>query len=80
MPTTAADHSVNMESRVNVASEVIPIQASVIICTYRRDKVLVDTVDQVLAQAGGLAEIVIVDQKAQHDLATREYLQKKSTG
>jgi glycosyltransferase involved in cell wall biosynthesis len=63
---------------MNVASEVVPIQASVIICTYRRDKVLVDTVDQVLAQAGGLAEIVIVDQKAEHDLATREYLQKKS--
>src|SRR6516164_6806606 len=52
-------------------------QASVIICTYRRDKVLMETIDQVLAQANGLAEIVVVDQKAQHDTATREYLRTK---
>jgi glycosyltransferase involved in cell wall biosynthesis len=54
-----------------------PIQASVIICTYRRDKVLVETVNQVLAQADSRAEVVIVDQKAQHDLSTHEYLQTK---
>ena len=52
-------------------------QASVIICTYRRDKVLMETIDQVLAQEDGLAEIVVVDQKAQHDTATREYLRTK---
>ena len=52
------------------------IQASVIICTYRRDKILVETVEQVLAQADGLVEILIVDQKAQHDFATREYLKR----
>jgi GT2 family glycosyltransferase len=63
---------------MNIASEVVPIQASVIICTYRRDKVLVETIDQVSAQADGLAEIVIVDQKAQHDTATHEYLKEKS--
>ena len=37
-----------------------------------------ETIDQVLAQADGLAEIVIVDQKAQHDSATHEYLKTKS--
>jgi GT2 family glycosyltransferase len=58
--------------------ESSPVQASVIICTYRRDKVLMETVDQVLVQADGLAEVVIVDQKAQHDQATREYLRIKS--
>ena len=62
---------------MNMARESFPIQASVIICTYRRDKVLVETIDQVLAQADGLAEIVIVDQKAQHDSATHEYLRTK---
>jgi GT2 family glycosyltransferase len=61
-----------------MACDSLPIQASVIICTYRRDKVLVETVNQVLAQADGLAEVVIVDQKAQHDLATCEYLRRKS--
>lgn len=54
-----------------------PIQASVIICTYRRDKVLVETVDQVLFQVNGSVEVIVVDQKAQHDLVTREFLQKK---
>ena len=57
---------------MDMVRKFFPIHASVIICTYRRDKVLVETVDQVLAQADGLAEIVIVDQKAQPDLATRE--------
>jgi hypothetical protein len=52
--------------------ESFPIHASVIICTYRRDKVLVETIDQVLPQADGLAEILIVDQKAQHDSVTSE--------
>jgi GT2 family glycosyltransferase len=61
-----------------MARESFPIQASVIVCTYRRDKILVETIDQVLAQADGLAEIVIVDQKAQHDSATYEYLRRKS--
>ena len=62
---------------MDMVHKFFPIHASVIICTYRRDKVLVETVDQVLAQADGLAEIVIVDQKAQHDLATHEYLKTK---
>ena len=61
-----------------MAYDFLPIQASVIICTYRRNKVLVETVDQVLAQADGLVEVVIVDQKAQHDRATDEYLRTKS--
>jgi GT2 family glycosyltransferase len=61
----------------NMVHESFPILATVIICTYRRDKVLVETVDQILAQIGGLAEIVIVDQQAQHDSATRKYLKKK---
>jgi GT2 family glycosyltransferase len=61
-----------------MAYDSLPIQASVIICTYRRNKVLVETVDQVLAQADGLVEVVIVDQKAQHDRATDEYLRTKS--
>jgi glycosyltransferase involved in cell wall biosynthesis len=55
-----------------------PIQASVIICTYRRNKVLVETIDRVIAQADGLAEVLVVDQKAQHDSATREFLMIKS--
>ena len=55
-----------------------PIQASVIICTYRRDKVLVETIDRVIPQADGLAEVLVVDQKAQHDSATREFLMIKS--
>jgi GT2 family glycosyltransferase len=53
------------------------IQASVIICTYRRDRVLVETVNQVLAQTDGRAEVVIVDQKAEHDFATQEFLSTK---
>src|SRR5271169_1743787 len=53
------------------------VQASVIICTYRRNKILVETVEQVLAQADGLAEVVVVDQKAQHDRETRKYLKTK---
>jgi hypothetical protein len=61
-----------------MACDSLPIKATVIICTYRRDKVLAETVDQVLAQADGLAEVVIVDQMAQHDLTTREYLKTKS--
>jgi GT2 family glycosyltransferase len=68
----------SQKTKINMARASLPIQASVIICTYRRDKVLVDTVDQVLAQADGLAEVVIVDQKAQHDRATDEYLGTKS--
>jgi GT2 family glycosyltransferase len=63
---------------LNMARKLLPIQASVIICTYRRDKILLGTVDRVLAQADRLAEILIVDQKAQHDSATREYLARKS--
>jgi GT2 family glycosyltransferase len=54
------------------------IQVSVIICTYRRDKVLVETIDQVLTQIDDVTEVLIVDQKAQHDLATCEYLKLKS--
>src|SRR5262249_8551150 len=64
-------------NRMNMDREFFQIEASVIICTYRRDKVLVETIDQVLAQSGSLAEIVVVDQKAQHDSSTREYLRKK---
>jgi GT2 family glycosyltransferase len=62
----------------NMARESFEIRASVIICTYRRDKVLVETVDQVLAQADARVEVVVVDQKAQHDSVTSEYLKAKS--
>ena len=48
---------------------------SVIIPTYRREAVLIDTIDQLLALAHKAREIIIVDQTLTHNPKTREALE-----
>lgn len=44
----------------------MPIELSVVIITYRRDQVLLDTIEYLLAIPGPRAEIIVVDQTEQH--------------
>ena len=55
-------------------SESQSYAASVIVCTYRREKVLCDTLEQLIEQSTGDYEIVIVDQTPEHILETVRYL------
>ncbi len=48
--------------------------ACVAIPTYNRERVLVDTIDQVLAQEPAADEVLVIDQSARHDPETEEYL------
>jgi len=48
--------------------------ASVIVCTYRRDEHLLETIEQLIAQNDGSYEIIVVDQLAEHNLRTSEFL------
>lgn len=49
-------------------------EISILICTYRRDAVLCDTLRHLFAQAGPDVEIIVVDQSPEHDYATRQFL------
>jgi len=46
----------------------------VAIPTYLREKVLVDTLQQVLAQRPAADEVLVIDQTPEHEAETREYL------
>lgn len=52
------------------------IDLSVIIPTYNRDKVLIETIEHVLALSPRPSEILIVDQTAKHDGETEEKLER----
>ncbi len=52
---------------------------SVAIPTYNREQVLIETIDQVLAQNGFLKEIIIIDQTEKHDVSTERYLEEKAS-
>ncbi len=51
-----------------------PCPLSVVIPTYQRGEVLLDTVEQLLACAPAPAEIILVDQTEEHDAHTRNRL------
>ncbi len=50
------------------------MHASIIICTYRRDAVLCETIERVLAVMPASCELVVVDQVPAHDPATDAFL------
>ncbi len=50
------------------------IPVTVIIPTYRRDQVLLDTIDQLLKQEPAAAEILVIDQTPHHNPATEDQL------
>jgi GT2 family glycosyltransferase len=50
------------------------LAVSVIVPSYGRDHVLIDTLDQLLAQRPAAAEILVVDQTPRHDVATQRRL------
>lgn len=52
------------------------IKVSVIIPTYNRDKVLIDTIKSVLKQKFSGFELIVVDQTLQHDKETKRYINK----
>ncbi|WP_013630457.1 glycosyltransferase family 2 protein [Rubinisphaera brasiliensis] len=54
------------------------IDASVIICTYRRDDVLRQTLEYLLTQRTSSVEYIVVDQEACHDEDTAAFLQNAS--
>ncbi len=54
-------------------NETLP-QLTVAIPTFEREEVLVDTVEQVLAQARGALEVLILDQTTRHTSATETVL------
>ena len=51
-------------------------EVSVIIATYQRERVLCDTLEQVLAQDYPDFEVIVVDQTGQHEPATERYLKE----
>lgn len=51
-------------------------QVSVAIPTFGRDRVLIETVEHLLAQSPAAAEIIVADQTPQHDSATEAALAK----
>jgi len=55
-----------------------PYKASVVVCTYRREKVLCETLQQLLDQQTGDYEIIIVDQTEAHEPETRQTLDEMS--
>jgi GT2 family glycosyltransferase len=52
-----------------------PLPVSIVIPTYRREAVLVDSVRALLAQQPAAAEIILVDQTEQHEPATEAELE-----
>ncbi len=51
-------------------------ELSIIIPTYRRERLLVETLESVFDQKGCLPEIIVVDQTQEHELATEEFLRR----
>jgi glycosyltransferase involved in cell wall biosynthesis len=47
---------------------------SVIVCTFRRDEVLCNTLRSIIKQAEAYLELIVVDQVAAHDLKTTDFL------
>ena len=50
---------------------------SIVVVTYRREQVLVDTITKLLEESTGfkpLTEIILVDQTEEHDQATQNKL------
>jgi GT2 family glycosyltransferase len=56
-----------------MSSRLLPI--SIVIPTYRREAVLLDTLRDLLALSAGAREILVVDQTEHHEAATRQGLQ-----
>jgi GT2 family glycosyltransferase len=59
------------------------IKCSIIICTYRREKVLVNTIKKLIEQKEKCdyeTEIIVVDQKPNHKKEVKSYLEYKSKG
>jgi len=56
------------------------LPVTVAIPTYRREKVLLETVDYLLALNPGPAEIILVDQTIEHEKATAEKLAELNNG
>src|SRR5262249_51940362 len=67
-----------LDQEIKMRDASASIQASAVICTYRRDRVLMETIDQLLMLIDESTELLVVDQEAQHDVATSEYLQQKA--
>jgi GT2 family glycosyltransferase len=61
---------INTESKNQVAT--------VVVCTYRRDEPLRNTLTQLIAQNCGY-EILVIDQQANHDLDTANYLDEAAS-
>lgn len=55
------------------AGSLLPL--SVVVPTYGRDKVLTDTVAQLIAQEPSAAEILIIDQTPSHDTEAKVLFQ-----
>lgn len=50
------------------------IDVSVLICTYNREEMLVNTLREVIAQKTDNIEIIVVDQTKNHELNTTKFL------
>jgi GT2 family glycosyltransferase len=64
--------------RTTVSGLTVKPGISVVIPTYRRDQVLVQTLEGLLALAAPPAEIIVVDQSESHDKATERWLNEHS--
>ena len=49
---------------------------TVAIPTYRRERVLIETIEQVFAQNPGADEVLVIDQTASHEPETQEFLER----
>lgn len=58
----------------NNANETANLTVCVAIPTYNRERVLIDTLEQVFAQDPPTDEVLVVDQTVEHDPKTEEYL------
>lgn len=64
------------DQRHDSTSKSHGLKVSVAIPTYNRERVLVDTIEQVLAQDPPADEVLVIDQTSAHEPETEEYLAK----
>ena len=63
-----------MHKQENRHSGEAPTTVCIAIPTYNRERVLLDTLEQVLAQDPPADEVLVVDQTVEHERETEEYL------
>jgi GT2 family glycosyltransferase len=63
---------------MNTLNSTIPL-ISVVVCTYKREKILCDTLDLLLKQEYPSFEVIVVDQTPNHLPTTVEFLRSRAT-